>query len=132
MSKDKASGSETAMLRDFWDDLGYRIRTLLRRGDVERELRAELADHLSREAARLEGEGLSPEEARRQARLTFGGVEDVKERSREARGTAVVESLVLDVRYAIRGLRARPAFAFGVAFTLALGIGANAAMFGIV
>jgi predicted permease len=120
------------MLRDLWNDVGYRVRALLRRGDVERELRAELADHLSREAARLEGEGLSPEEARRQARLTFGGVEDVKERSREARGTAFVESLALDVRYAIRGLRARPAFAFGVALTLALGIGANAAMFGIV
>ena len=63
--------------------------------------------------------------------MAFGAVEDVKERSREARGTAFVESLVLDVRYAIRGLRARPAFAFGVALTLALGIGANAAMFGI-
>jgi predicted permease len=120
------------MLRDLWNDLGYRVRALLRRGDVERELRAELADHLSREAARLEGEGVSPAEARRQARLTFGGIEDIKARSREARGTAFIESLVLDVRYAIRGLRARPAFAFGVAFTLALGIGANAAMFGIV
>lgn len=56
----------------------------------------------------------------------------MKEESRDARGTALIESVLQDARYALRGLRAKPAFAAGVALTLALGIGANATMFGVI
>ena len=95
-------------------------------------LEAELAFHVERETEENIGRGMPLLEARRRARIAFGGVERVKEESREARGTRFLESLVQDVRYAWRGLRARPAFSAGIALTLALGIGANTTMFGIV
>ena len=120
------------MVREFWSDLRYRVRALVYRADAERDLHAEIEEHLRREAEALERQGVSPTEARRLARINFGGLEDMKERTRDARGTTFVESVLQDARYGARGLLARPAFTFGIALTLALGIGANAAMLGIV
>src|SRR5262245_49456105 len=114
------------------NDLRYRLRALFRREKMDRELDAELRFHIEKEAEKHVRAGLAPDEARRQARATFGAVEGIKDDTRDARGLVVLETTVQDLRYAARGLLARPVFAGGIVLTLGLGIGANAAMFGIV
>jgi len=120
------------MLAELMSDLHYRLRALFRRGRVEQELDQELRYHLEREAEKLTAQGLSAEEARRRARVAFGGVEQAKEASREGRGLIWLEAVWQDLRYAFRALGRNPVFTVGVILTLGLGIGANAAMFGIV
>jgi len=113
-------------------DIRYRLRALLSRASVERELDAELRFHIEHEAEKYERQGMSHDAALRRARVEFGGVEQTKEASRDLRGIGRLESVVRDVRYAIRSLRSRPAFALTVVATLALGIGANTAIFTLV
>jgi putative ABC transport system permease protein len=120
------------MLSELWSDLRYRARALFRRADMERELDAELHDHLQREAEKYEREGLPPEEARQRARRAFGRVSQAREATRAARGTVFLESLFQDLRHALRGWRARPAFAALVVLILALGIGATSGIFSLV
>jgi len=119
-------------LNDTLSDVRYRFRAVFRRRRVERELEEELRFHLEQEARKLEASGLAPDEAMRRARLSFGGVERIKDDTRDVSGVSWLETFSNDVRYAIRGLRARPAFTTAVVLTLGLGIGANVAMFGIV
>jgi putative ABC transport system permease protein len=116
------------MLSDLW----FRLRAIVRRRAVERDLDDELRFHVERHAQKLIGRGHSPADAARLARLEFGGLDQVKEQCRDARGLGLWEQTVRNLRLAVRSLRKRPGFAAVVVVTLALGIGANSAVFSAV
>lgn len=105
---------------------------LTRRRLLERQLDAELRDHLERLVAHYRSDGLTEVEARRRARLEFGGLEQVKESCRDARGTRWLDDLAQDVRYGCRGLCGRPGFTAVAIATLALGVAATMTIFNLV
>jgi macrolide transport system ATP-binding/permease protein len=113
-------------------DLVFRIRSLFRRSAVENELDDELQFHLDQQVEKHVRSGLTREEAIRQSRLEFGGLGHVKEDCRESRGITFLETTARDIRYTVRQLLRTPAFTATVLLTLALGIGANAAIFTLV
>jgi len=102
------------------------------RAGAEREMREEMAEHLARATERLMARGLSREDAKRAARREFGNVGVIQEESRDARGGQWIETTIRDFRFAARGLRRTPVFTAVVILSLALGIGANTAVFGII
>jgi putative ABC transport system permease protein len=107
-------------------------RALFRRSEIERDLDDELRFHLERETEKYIRQGLTPAEAERRARRAFGGVERIKDDTRDARGIAWIDALFHDVRHSLRGVQRRPGFALAVILTLGLGLGANIALFAIV
>ncbi len=114
------------------DDLRFRARALFRRDAVESELEEELRFHFDREVEKYTSSGMPEEEAKRRARLAFGGHEQVKEDCRGARGTSFIELSLQDAKYALRQLWANPTFALVMILTLALSIGANSAIFSVI
>jgi predicted permease len=114
------------------DDLRFRTRALVHHKQVEEELDEELRFHFDRQVEKLMRSGMSEQEAKRTARLAFGGHEQTKEDCREARGTSFIELTIDDTRYALRQLWANPTFALVMILTLALSIGANSAIFSVI
>lgn len=110
----------------------FLLRPFLGRRRVHRELEEEFRFHLEMETEKLVAQGLDPGEARRQARLRFGGTEGLKEEVREVDGVGWMERLLTDGRFGLRVLRKNPVFAGVAILTLALGIGASTAIFSLV
>lgn len=113
-------------------DLFARVRALAFRGREERELAEELRFHVEMESEYRQAAGVAPDEARRQSLLALGGVEQVKEDVRDARGTRLLLEGIGDFWYALRTLGRRPGFTTAAVLTLAIGIGGTTAVFSAV
>jgi len=113
------------------NDLLYRLRALFHRREMDAEVDEELRDHIEREAEQYRRAGFAPNEAIRRAHLALGGSEQVKQQSRDSRGTKFVEDLLQDLRYAMRSFAKTRGLTTLIVLSLGIGIGANTAIFSV-
>ena len=116
----------------MFNDLLFRLRSLFRRDTVESEADAELRFHFDKQVEKHMKSGLTREEALRKTRIDFGGYEQLKEEIREAHGVNLIETLFQDIRYGLRILGRTPVISCVAVLSLALGIGANTAIFSLI
>lgn len=113
-------------------DVFRRLRSLVRREELEERLDDEIRFHVEQQIEKNRRAGMAPDEARRQALIRFGGVEQMRERTRDEFRAGLLEHLARDVRYGLRSLRRHPGFTAMAVLSLSIGIGANATIFGVV
>ena len=116
----------------WWRQLTRGLRNLAKPAQADQEAADEIAHYLDEATAMFQARGLSPDDARRAARLELGAATGVRQQVRTAGWENVVDTTISDVRYAVRRLRRSPVFAVVGALTLALGIGASTAIFSAV
>src|SRR3990170_1132573 len=109
-----------------------RVRALFRRDATTDEIREELHFHLEMRTAEYARQGLDGTEARRAARLRFGNLAVIQDRGYDVRGGGVMETILQDVKYALRQLARQPSFSVLAGATLALGIGVSTALFSVI
>src|SRR5262245_25610362 len=118
-------------MRTTFFRLAARLAAIFRHRSDDADFAAELESHIDLLQADLERRGMTPDAARRSARLRLGGAAQLQEAHRAARGLPLVETVVRDVRIGLRALARSPGFSAAALMTLAIGIGANTAIFSV-
>src|SRR5690242_16090143 len=113
-------------------DLFFRLRAIVTRQSMEDELDEELRAHIEHETAKLVASGLSHENASRAARLAIGGLDQVKEDCRDARGISWWDRTAADLKHSLRGLHKSPVFTLTAIVIFGVGIGVDTTIFSIV